>query len=270
MRSFDAIARHRWLVASSIAVALSVGALTTCFVRPEYQATATIRVGAPGAGATLRLPETSRIVDTVVRQLALYAWPSERADSALLATLTVGHRFMPGTFNLDVDDRAARWQLSIEDIYAADSGVVGDSIGRRMGLLWAPDLALLRRAAGRRVRFVIATPRETSAELRERLTFAQLPDSNIVRLTLTGTDPQRAARALNAIAARYVAEARDPAHADAMLRDSASTPREIFRHSVLQLLGVALLAGVVAGVGLALLVSAVSSWSARRPESAGI
>jgi capsular polysaccharide biosynthesis protein len=272
-----AVMRHRLLLASVFAITLAGGVLATRFAKPEYEATATIwlapqgRPSGPvpsyrlmGAGSYMELLKSSRIADTVVRKLALYVRPDEIADASFLSGLSVKSRFVPGDYHLAVDDRGGRWHLWLDDVWVSDSGAVGDSVGSPMGLRWRPDAAMLVRNAGRQVDFTVRTPNETSRELMARMTA--VANSMFLQLALTDPDPKRAAEALNAISAEYVAKVREASSVDVTVLDSAVAPTVPFKNSAAQLLGVSLIIGVVAIVGLALSLNTLEEQMRRLRE----
>jgi capsular exopolysaccharide synthesis family protein len=218
-RPLAAIRRYKWLFIAVVLIATAGGVVSMKFVKPEYEVHSTVWIASqtpqePGGpirsrellnpNAWVDLFRSYRISDAVVRKLALYVKPSKADDSPLFADFSISDRFLPGDYTLTVDRRGARWNLSIQDSQLADSGAVGDSIGRAAGLRWAPDAKLLKAAAGRDVKFAVSTPREVSQDLSLRLT-AMLPlKSNFLSLTLTDEDPKLAATTLNALTKEYV------------------------------------------------------------------
>ena len=251
-----AIVRYKWLITSIIAVAMLAGLVATRFVKPEYEARATIwlrtaagaRASSPDAvGARLR---SITVADTVARNLKLYLHPDNDADAPLLKDLDIADRFMPADYTLAVDDRAARWQLLLyEGRGLSDSGAVGDSIGRKFGMRWRPDAAALAKLAGREVNFTVGTPRQTSIELMRRLTVKPQPSSPILWLSLTSTNAQQAARSLNALSAAAVK------NGTGAVLDSAATPRAPFKNTPLQVLATAILVGIAVATALVFVLS---------------
>lgn len=223
-RPAAAIRRYKWLFVGIVLLASAGGAVATKFVKPDYEVNATLWIASQtpqDAGGPIRSREllnptawvdllrSYKIVDAVVRQLSLYVEPAKDVDAAFVQSISVGDRFLPGDYTLKVDKKTRRWHLAIADSPVADSGAAGDSIGRPMGLQWAPEPKAIAGIADREVKFSIATPRETSAELNKRLQ-AMLPSkSNFLNLTLTGTDPKLTARTLNALSTEYVKVAGD-------------------------------------------------------------
>jgi tyrosine-protein kinase Etk/Wzc len=223
-RPVAAIMRYKWLFLGVVLLATAGGVIATRFVKPDYETHATLWIASQtpqDAGGPIRsrellnptawvdLLKSYRITDAVVRRLALYVKADKPADEPLLAGLSISDRSFPGDFVLHVDKKTRRWTLLNKAFGKADSGSVGDSIGRPLGVLWLPDAKLMAQAAGHDVKFSLATPRETSMELATRLT-AYLPlKSNFLNLTLTDADPVRATRTLNALSNEYVKVAGD-------------------------------------------------------------
>ena len=223
-RPLAAIRRYKWLFISVVIIATVGGVVATRFVKPEYEVHATVWIASQTpqeAGGPIRSREllnptawvdllrSYRISDAVVRKLALYVKPSKTTDSPLFTDFSIADMFIPGDYTLVVDRKGARWNLSIQDVARSDSGAVGDSVGRVMGLRWQPSAKAMRAAAGRDIKFSVATPREVSQELSVRLTALLPLHSNFLNLTLTDQDPALAAVTLNALTKEYVTVAGD-------------------------------------------------------------
>lgn len=223
-RPAAAIRRYKWLFVAIVLLASAGGAVATKYVKPDYEVNATLWISSQTpqeAGGPIRsrellnptawvdLLKSYKIVDAVVRQLALYVEPDKDSDTGFLRGLSLGDRYLPGAYSLKVDKKTRKWHLAIADSPVADSGAAGDSIGRPMGLQWAPDPKAIASVGDHEVKFTIATPRETSADLLKRLTAILPRTSNFLSLTLTGTDPKLSARTLNALANEYVKVASD-------------------------------------------------------------
>ena len=221
-RPLAAIRRYKWLFVSIIAIATVGGIVATKFVHPEYEVGATVWIASqtpqePGGPIRSRellnptawvdLLRSYRIADAVVRKLALYVKPAKDEDAPIFGNFSIANSFLPGAYTLAVEKNGARWHLTVEDGQLADSGAVGDSIGRKMGLVWQPEARLLKADAGRDVKFKVSSPREVSQDLNKRL-VATLPlKSNFLTLTLTDEDPKLAAMTINAMTKEYVAVA---------------------------------------------------------------
>ena len=221
-RPLAAIRRYKWLFLGVVLIATAGGVVAMRFVKPEYEVHSTVWIASQTpqeAGGPIRSREllnptawvdllrSYRISDAVVRKLALYVKPNKATDAPLFTDFSIADRFIPGDYTLSVDKRGSRWNLSIQESQMADSGAVGDSVGRVMGLQWQPDAKVMKAAAGREVKFSVSTPREVSQELSLRLTALLPGRSNFLSLTLTDEDPKLAATTLNSLTKEYVSVA---------------------------------------------------------------
>jgi capsular exopolysaccharide synthesis family protein len=224
-RHLSVLGRFKWLILLCTLLGTGAGVLATRFVQPQYVVDAQIFISSespinenrgsnagPGqanellaADAWATLFRTGAISDEVVRQLGLYILPRQPADSAILRGFAIDERFRPGSYELRVDAAGKGYQLLADGQTAMDAGVVGDSIGRRLGFLWQPDQRLLR--PGRVVQFTVVQPREAAQALNGRLTTSQ--QQNFLRLSLTGSDPELTKRTLEYWITRFVAVAKE-------------------------------------------------------------
>ncbi|MEO7770179.1 MAG: polysaccharide biosynthesis tyrosine autokinase [Gemmatimonadaceae bacterium] len=218
-RPLAAIRRYKWLVMSIVALSVAGGVAASRFVKPEYEVRATLWIASQTpqeAGGPIRSREllnptawvdllrSFRIADAVVRKLALYVKPAKSADAPVFANFSIADKLISGDYTLTVNKAGTRWNLGVESEIIADSGAVGDSIGRAMGLLWQPDARLLKKNAGRDIKFNVRPPREVSQDLNMRLTATLLAKSNFLNLTLTDTDRELAALTLNSLTSEYL------------------------------------------------------------------
>ena len=220
-RPLAALRRYKWLCIAVIALSTAGGFVATKFVIPDYEVRATIWIqsltpqqqatSGPIKAAELLNPmawvgllKSYRVTDAVVRKLALYVKTAKPDDRPILQGFAIADRFLPGTYTLNLEKKSTRWKLSLEDSPIADSGSVGDSIGRPFGLRWRPDAIVLKKFMGSDVKFSVATPRETSVELNNRLTAALPPATNFLSLGLTDPEKSQVAVTLNAITTEYV------------------------------------------------------------------
>lgn len=224
-RYLSVLGRFKWLILLCTLLGTGAGVLATRFVEPQYVVDAQIFISSespisenrgsgagPGqanellaADAWSTLFRTGAISDEVVRQLGLYISPEQPADSAIFRGFAIDERFRPGNYDLRVDAAGKGYQLLADGQTALDAGVVGDSIGRRLGFLWKPDPRLMR--PGRSVQFTVVQPREAAQALNNRLTTTQ--QQNFLRLSLTGSDPQLTKRILEYWITRFVAVAKE-------------------------------------------------------------
>lgn len=219
-RYFAALLRYKWLMLAVVIAGSAAGLALIRLIEPQYEVHATIWIaretGQDRERGPIRStevmtakswPELLRsfaILDRVVQQEALYITPANIADRPIFAGFRAAQTFRPGVYELQIAENGASWVLTGQNGYE-ERGAVGDSIGRRLGFMWRPDSAMLQ--PGATIPFSMVTPREASIGLRERLGSGLGENSNLLRLYLRDSDPQVAARTLNALVREFVAEA---------------------------------------------------------------
>jgi succinoglycan biosynthesis transport protein ExoP len=221
-RYISALKRYKWLMLVVIifGTAGSVGA--TRFLKPEYKATATIYIEPPPDDAGpiraaellrsfgwLELLTTGIVLDSVAISEKLYLTPAEQKDSLAFSGFALGEKPITGYYILKVDDAGRAWTLESDRAGPVDAGAVGDSIGRKVGFLWAPTPQSL--GAGRSIGFSVVTPREAGQKLLASFT-TQLNNpqqANFIRLSVVGPNAAKAASVLNAVTTRFVDVAAD-------------------------------------------------------------
>jgi succinoglycan biosynthesis transport protein ExoP len=217
-RYIDAIWRHSLLILAVALIGSVIGLYAARRVRPLYDADATIWINTPSTGAQLSGPirqpqlltsvswvellRSFAIVDPIVHDLKLNVTYLRPADSVLFSTFDWTPATRSGAYKLTVDARGQTYVLSTATGTALERGVVGDSVGRKVGMKWLPDKRFL--GARRTVEFWVTSPRSASASLVGRV-HATLPeDAQFLKITLTGTDPRRTAQTVNAWAEQLV------------------------------------------------------------------
>jgi capsular exopolysaccharide synthesis family protein len=223
-RPLAALRRYKYLSAGVFALAIAAGVLATRFIQPQYEVRATIWIASEtpmldktgpirshellNPEAWVELLRSYRISDAVVRKLSLYLRPDRSVDSVYFSNFVLADRFLAGTYTLEAQS-GRRWLLSHDKSPMTETGVAGDSIGRKFGLRWQIPADRFARLGDKKITFTVSTPRETSVELMQRLS-ARLPErSNFLWLTLQDQSPELAARTLNTWANEYVAVAGD-------------------------------------------------------------
>src|SRR5437016_12941173 len=103
------------------------------------------------------------VLDQVVRDQRLFVSPESRADEPLVATLQVTGQYRPGAYRLKVDSDRRTYTLATVEGQVVERGTVGDSIGTRLGLAWAP--AASTRPTDRAVGFGLSTLRDAARPL---------------------------------------------------------------------------------------------------------
>ncbi|HEX7937458.1 MAG TPA: Wzz/FepE/Etk N-terminal domain-containing protein, partial [Gemmatimonadaceae bacterium] len=224
-RAWNAIRRHATLVIAIIAVGVGASVLVARHWHPVYRASTTIWIASQnevqGRSAQLGpirqdqllqweswidLLRSYAILDPVVHDLNLNVTPASPADTALFRSFSSAPDVRAGRYTLDVDPDG-KFTLTGRDNTVLDRGAMGDSIGERVGFLWAPARDATR--FGHKVRFDVATPRTASEALAQAIEARVDRNGAFLRVDLTGPSPERTAATLNAISARYVQIASD-------------------------------------------------------------
>jgi len=219
-RYIDALKRHIPMIAL-IVLAGSLGGLYAAQrVKPVYdvQSTVWITPSLSQQSGPIRaqqlLPPTSwiellrsfAIIDPVVRNLRLNVSYKLPGDSVFFREFESLSSLHPGQYVLRIEG-GKRYVLSTGDGVAIERGALGDSVGRKVGFGWAPPAPLL--AKRKLLEFSVATPRSTSVALLSKLHTSLPDDGQFLSISLSGTDPARAARTLNAWADQFVASSGD-------------------------------------------------------------
>jgi capsular exopolysaccharide synthesis family protein len=219
-RYLGALARYKWMILAATIVAGGVGLLVGRWIKPEYETQATIWIQqspdqkGPEIGpiqqqqllraySWVELLKSDLVIEQAVEDLRLYLTPAKASDSLLFRTLNLGPHPIPGTYRLEVSQAGDSVTLSTRKGTVVERMAVGDSLGRRMGLLWRPPVTEL--VPGREVKFDIDSPRDAAAQLAKKLRAATDPNAgSFLRLQLDGPDPHVIAATVNAITSRYV------------------------------------------------------------------
>lgn len=225
-RPLMAIRRYKWLVVAVVLVSTIVGLIGTRFITPQYDVRATVwiatetRSGGDRVGpirsaellnstAWIELFKSYRIVDAVVRSLALYLRPANMADAPAFAGFTLADRFVPGVYELEIDRRRGTWILRNAADIVVGRGKAADSVGTKVGFHWLLPDSLFHGPGKRTISFTLATPRETSIEILKRLESRLQMGSNFLWLTYHDPDPILAARTMNTWLGEFISVAAD-------------------------------------------------------------
>jgi capsular exopolysaccharide synthesis family protein len=225
-RLVTTLLRFKWPILAVTLLGTAAGVALTRVLGPEYVAQATIwidqsdRRGAEPAPirpvqllhseAWVDLLQSYVVLDQVVHDQRLFLKPKSRRDTVTLAALRVTDQYQPGDYRLSVDDAGRTWTLATERGIELDHGAVGDSIGARVGLVWAPTREAL--PPGKSVEFTLATLRDAARRLKQDLDVQPPFNGNFLRLQLSGFDPVRITAIVNTVAERYVAVAAELKH----------------------------------------------------------
>lgn len=217
----DSLRRHKWLVLLITVAGTALGFFVTSRLTPQYTAQATIWVAessAEGAGpirapgllrsvAWIELVNSYAVLNPVVQKMALNVSAVEDDDAAALAGLTLAPEFTPGRYRVRVAEGGQNYVLESGAGTRLETGSLGDSIGRAIGLRWAPPAQQL--LAADPVEFRIRSARDAANGLRTRLKPQMAEGGNFLRLTLEGDDPEKLTETLNTVAEEFVAVAAD-------------------------------------------------------------
>jgi len=225
-RPIAAIRRYKWLIAAILLTSAVAGIAASRLTKAEYEARSTIWIATETpelrstgpirsgellhSGAWIELLRSYRVVDEVVRKLTLYLNPLDPADRPYFAGFDLADRFVPGRYELAIDRVSKTWALRAtlqglpEGAVSEERGAAADSVGRKFGFKWVLPVTAFTGQGSETVEFNVATPRETSIRLADRLGNRLIAGSNFLWLTYTDPDPRLAARTLNTWADEYV------------------------------------------------------------------
>src|SRR5690606_27339108 len=147
------------------------------------------------------LLKTYMVLDRVVQDLRLYLTERAPGNSAALESFRLKRRLRPWTYRLRIDRAGRTFTLESSDGTVIQRGEVGDSIGQAVGFAWAPPAALL--APGEEIEFTVEVPRDVARSLAEKIKPQIDPSGNILRLELSGPEPERITTGLNDENDRY-------------------------------------------------------------------
>ena len=216
----DALKRHALLILLIGIAGSFLGLIAARRIQPIYDAQSTVWIasGYSQQSGPIRpqqlLPSASwvellrsySIVEPVVRKLRLNVHHAVAADSALFSNFESLPSLRPGVYVLKTD-RSGRYTLETAKDLALEQGLVGDSIGRKVGFGWAPDASLLK--PGRVVNFSISTPRTTAIGLLGSVRTSMPEDGQFLTITLSGSDPNHIATTLNSWVEEFVNSSSD-------------------------------------------------------------
>ena len=219
-RHLATVLRSKWLVLGVTIGGTLLGVLASRALNPTYMARAVLWVevtdprdrnpnplgpGLLGATGWVDLLRSHAVLDDVAREQRLHLTPASATGADHLRSFQLKADFRPGAFRVTVAKDGRTWRLETSRGTPVDSGASGDSIGTALGFNWAPAAL----PAGEVLEFNVASSYEVARGLGRDLRVVAEPGSNFIRLELRGTDPERLAAIVNAVAARFVAVAAD-------------------------------------------------------------
>src|ERR1051326_2473409 len=208
--------RFRWLILALTVAGTGAGGVATRFIKPDYEVRATIWIETPSKGksgtpiqgeelldakAWVELLTTFKVLDPVVQERRLFIDGAQGPDSSVFRDFGLADRFVPGEFELSFDATAKTYTLRQQRGLYTETGVLGDSIVRKLGWRWAPHFSAVY--LGRKHQFEVVTPREASEELTKRLTSV-LREDNFLILHMRDKSGVEGAATMNALLQRFV------------------------------------------------------------------
>ena len=223
-RYIDAIKRHTLLILALTMGGSVLGIFAARRVKPVYDAQATVWINTTPNGAAqqagpirqqqlltsgswIELLRSFAIVDPIVRNLKLNISYKQPGDSVLFRDFDWTPSARSGAYALKIDEHGRSYVLSTAKGVALERGVVGDSIGRKVGLRWLPEKSFLR--PGRTLDFGVTSPRSVAVGLVVAVHPSLPEDGQFLKIALSGTDPRRTALTVNAWAAQLVSSSGD-------------------------------------------------------------
>ena len=214
-RIFAALRRYKWLVLAISAVGVAGSVAATRFITPQYQSSATIYIQSKGesrsgpiqadqllgTGSWVQLIRSYAVIDPVVRQMRLFL-TRPKEDSTAFAGFDLAHRLRPGAYVLKLDAQGRQYSLTTAKGRLIESGQVGDSIGRGLGILWRPPAGSL--GSNREIPFSLRPPRAVSEGLLGKLQATLPLGAVMMSVSLSDTVPEQAAGVLNGILTQFV------------------------------------------------------------------
>ncbi|HST07252.1 MAG TPA: polysaccharide biosynthesis tyrosine autokinase, partial [Gemmatimonadaceae bacterium] len=215
-RYFDVVRRYAIFIVAITLIGSGAGYLASKRVKPVYEAQATVWINASNAQQTgpiraqqllpsqswVELLRSFAIVDPVIREMHLNVAQKIASDSVLFRGFESTDRLRPGAYILKVDATGARYSIADSRGVAVERGPTGDSVGRSLGFNWLPDRQFL--TPGRKIEFSVGTVRGTASALLDQM-HASLPEQGqFLRMTLSGSNPNRVAGTVNAWAQQLV------------------------------------------------------------------
>jgi len=215
-RYLDVVRRHALFIIAVTVAGSAAGYLASKRVKPVYQAQATVWINGSNAQQTgpiraqqllpsqswVELLRSFAIVDPVIRELRLNVTPKIRSDSVFFRGFESTEKLRSGAYVLKIDSTGARYSIVDGKGLGVERGLVGDSIGRKLGFNWLPDRRVM--TPGKKIAFTVSTVRGTANLLLDHM-HASLPEQGqFLRMTLTGADPNRVAGTVNAWAQQLV------------------------------------------------------------------
>ncbi len=216
-RYLSALIRYKWWVLLITLLGTGAGFVASRFSKAIYAAQATVWIEARDERGADRGPirqgqlldsygwvellKSYVVLDYAVEKVKLYLQLATPADSALFSDFELGDSFAPGSYRLTVDDAGSSVTLATAIGTLIERAAPGDSLGRKVGFLWAPSPTDL--VPGQVSDFTVVTPRDAARGLAQVMMITPALDGNFVRVELEGSNPALVAGTVNALVERY-------------------------------------------------------------------
>lgn len=217
-RTVATLWRARGVIIGVTALGTLAGFWASRFSHPQYLATATIWIDESqhrssdigpirserllDPEAWLDLLKSDAVLVPVVRNTGQVISPATPLDSVALNGSRVADQYPPGQFVLRTDPSRRFWTLASTDGAVRDSGSVGDSVGRAIGLRWLPAPATFQ--PDRSIVFTLVGAQDVARVLAGQLQTRTDQNGNFLSVALPGTNPRTITAIVNALADRYV------------------------------------------------------------------
>lgn len=222
LRYWGAVKRVKWLVLLLTLAGLGGGAITSRLRPAEYIVNANLQI-APSDHPTFmadqwRVYLTSySILEPVAVQRRMYiigptrvgAPPLPHGPSGPAAALFNGFNlrndYAPSSYRLKVSGEGT-WEFTNMTSGAVERGTRGDSVGRKFGFQWLPQIE--PRWLGKTFDFQVVTKREAADDIKNRLEVVVVPRQNprFIQLTYAGQERGPSEGVLNDIMQRFVTQ----------------------------------------------------------------
>lgn len=219
-RYLATLRRYRWMVVAAALLGVVGAALTWRYLDPTYTAQGSLWVHTQSDTEARRGPITSgqlldasgwvdlihsyTVLDTVVVRQKLYVDGVDAEDRPLFSSFGLADQFAPGRYRLVVSEDGETMRL-LRDGIEVERAPVGEPIGESVGFQWSVDGSEL--SGGEEIEFGVTSPRSAARRLRDELNVRTDQRGTFIRVELTGTDPERVSRIVNAVMDRHVSVA---------------------------------------------------------------
>ena len=220
----DAAFRVKWFLILLVVAGAAGGFAATKFVTPVYEVETTVYLGAqksdgPRQGpieerqfvareGLVQLLRSYRVLEHVVVKLRMHIWVGDTlTGKATFDRLAVASDVQGGTYRIELPPGGESYTLySSGNKQPIDSGMLPDSVGRKVGILWRVDRGELPPGV---YTFGVVPPRDAARILNDRIGSSLPIGGQILTLTLSDISAQRAALTLNSVVEEFLTVSRE-------------------------------------------------------------